>query len=270
MARTATGTVGWVDPVQLRPLRATEIVDAATVVCRSEALALATLTAVVIVPTAGLATVPLALGGSATSFAVAGAIAVAGGLLALAAAVHLTGRLLLGEEVSWRRSLRVAGRRSGAIAVLAVQVLVATAIGVVGAFVGALWVAAGAVPALPALLLEPATPRVARRRARILATDRRTAIGAAVGLALALIVVAGAVVWMLLDIALVHPSVASEATRWATAAIAVVVVSIGGLPLLGATLVLCYTDTRVRREGLDIQFQLDAALRRSPPAEALR
>jgi hypothetical protein len=260
-------------PTQLRPLGLGEILDAAFKIYRTHFKTLALCVLVVAVPLTILAVLvqasaadnafdptPTAAqtdarfsGAGIAGFAGSALLAALATLLATAACTRAIAGAYLGEQVSWRESIRYAGRKLVPLIVLAILVALASALGVIVLFVGAIFVFVRTVVSTPVLLVEDVGPGAAFKRSWSLVGGRWWATFATV----LIVYIITAVVGGILQVALIVPLLGgsgSELLGAVLTGLAQVLTNVVTLPLTAGVITLIYFDLRVRKEGFDLEL----------------
>ncbi len=253
------------DPGQLRPLTVGETLDAAIGILRRSAATMAKLVSVVVLPAVGVGVlVMLSMipeRDTSTHRAVIGGGLVVITVLALATQVFATAactraalEAYLGDPdtpMGWRR----AGSRFGAVLAVTLIAGIGSVLGWAACYLPGLALMALWSCALPALLAENLGPIAALRRSQALVRRRFWATAATVAGAYLLFeaVLLGVIAMLVVVLVLLlEPSgpvaaIAILGVVWFAAALLTT-------PFTAAVSTVLYTDLRVRREGLDIQY----------------
>ncbi len=158
----------------------------------------------------------------------------------------------LGEEMSWRSSLRFALRRLPALVWLSILSAILVALGFIFLVVPGVYLFVAFTVAVPVLLVEGAGPWRSLRRSRQLVRGRwwGTCGVAVVGLLLVSIISA-AVTGLVVGVALANPS-RNTVTGFVLNTLAATLGSMISTPAAAAFITVLYIDLRVRKEGFDL------------------
>jgi hypothetical protein len=242
------------DPIALRPRKATEIIDAAIEVYRRNPLHFLLVAAVIRVPwlivqiiviapiqkDIGAIMVPsmlISFGSMLTTFVMAGWI------------VQLASDIYLGHQTDAFDSLRRMAPRIPAVFVAAMLQTVAIWLGLFLLLFPAVWISAMVFAVVPAVVLERLGPFKAFDRSGALSQGVKLHVLAALGLIVAiwLVVKIGTVV-----LVQVLPTPVLQMTVGTLTDILI-------YPLFGIASTLIYYDIRIRKEGLDLEIMAKQA-----------
>ena len=248
------------DPIALRPRKATEIIDAAIEVYRRNPIHFLLLAAIVRIPWLIVQIVYLApregdpegiiislwitLGTLLTTLLMGGFV------------VHMASELYLGRDTDAFETIRRVAPRIPAVFVASLLQSVAIGLGLVLFLFPAVWVTAVLFAVTPAVVLEGRSPFGAFDRSSKLSENVKTHILSALGLIvlIRIIVEVGATL-----IAAVLPMPELQY-------VAVTAASMLMYPLYGIATTLIYYDIRIRKEGFDIEMMAAQAPAASPAA----
>jgi hypothetical protein len=236
-----------VDPIALRPRKATEIVDAAIEVYRRNPVQFLLLTSLVHVPWMvlqivlignrnGLDALPLefmlGIGAFLTWFMLSGLV------------IYLASELYLGREIDAFETLRRMWKRLPAVFVAAlVQTLMLFAGAVLFLF-PAVWLSALFFAVVPVVVLEGKGPFAAFDRSAELSKGVKWHVLSALGLVVIIrLIVAGGVI-------IVVSLIKDRTLQYLISGAANIII----YPLLGIAEALIYYDVRIRKEGFDIEM----------------
>ena len=236
------------DPIALRPRKATEIVDAAIEVYRRNPIHFLLLAAIVRVPwlivqiiyvapregdvDAIVPSIMISLGTLITTFLMAGFI------------VHMASELYLGRETDAFDTIRQVAPRVPAV--FTASLMQATFIGLGLAFFlfPAVWVTAICFAVIPVLVIEKKGVFGSFARSMRLSDRVKGHILSALGLVVLIRIIVE------VGIGLVSLAIPMAELRYVAVTAAAMVI----YPLLGIALTLIYYDVRIRKEGFDIEM----------------
>lgn len=241
---------------ELRERTASEMADVAVWSCRQSFPVLAAASLAFTLPGSVALWGAVAVGGL-RPVVVGGAVFGVGVALAHAACVEVTGDQWLRGDAVARDAVWRTLRRAPAVVLLWVVGLLKVALGLVLLVVPGILAALSLAPALPVLVLERASPLQSVRRAAQLSRDRRGAHLVSLGLlstltlAVLLVLVQPVAIGALVSGGRDAPVLVGLAAAQLAACVLIV-------PLFAALSTAAYVDARVRKEGLDLLFLLDA------------
>jgi hypothetical protein len=190
-------------------------------------------------------TVAIAYGIALIINAIAGRFAQAGCFRAVADAY-------LGEDVSWRASLRYALRRLAAVIALSLLTSIFIGLGFVACVIPGIYLWAAFFVAVPALLVEGVGPMRALRRSRELVRGRWWGTFGVALIGGALVAVVGAALaGVLLGVAFASPR-QNTVVGFILTVLATTVSAMLTTPAAAAFATVLYIDLRVRKEGFDL------------------
>jgi hypothetical protein len=173
-------------------------------------------------------------------------------LVFLAAAIaHLVSAWSVGHDPSGREMLSVAGRRWWPLLASFVLVKAAEAVGVLGCYVGAVFVMPLFVAVAPVIGVEAVGPVAALQRSARLTGHRYWPV---LGIALLMAVVSALIGQAIAALPLGLAAWVGFDSGWPLVALGSIVRDMVVLPFVAAATVLLYLDLRVRSEGLDIEL----------------
>lgn len=184
--------------------------------------------------------------------------------VATAGAFRIVAGSYLGDEPTWKESLRFAWRHVGSLLWILLLVLLASILGLVACGVGLVWVRVVFAFAVPVLLVEDARGAAALRRSRALVNGRFWPVLGVLLLASLLALVGQAIV--------TTPALILTVTQAGSVAslIASFIANVAGTafvtPFLAAVTMVVYFDLRVRSEGFDLLL-LSQRVGVTPPPE---
>lgn len=266
-------------PGQLRPLTIGETLDAAIGVVRDGAGTMARLVSVAVLPSLGLGVLVLLSMIPAADTTAPGAVVSGGmlvmGTLAMATQVFATGACThaalatyLAEPGTPAPGWREAGARFGAVLGLTLIMTVPVAAGMFFCYLAGIALMALWSCAIPALIAEDLGPMAALRRSQALVKARFwPTTGSIAGAYLLFETVLMGVVGVLAIVLLLVLTPSSPAGVVAVLAVIWYVATLLTTPFVAAVSTVVYVDLRVRREGLDVQYLIQAMDR--PPAPGL-
>jgi hypothetical protein len=188
----------------------------------------------------------------AVGYGVALIINALAGKLAQAGCFRAVADAYLGEEVSWRSSLRYALRRLPAVVGLSLLSTIFIAIGFVLCIIPGIYLWGAFYVAVPVLLVEGVGPRRALGRSRQLVRGRWWGtIGVAIVGSILVFIVAGALNGLILGVALASPA-QDTLTGFALTTLATTLSAVLTTPAAAAFATVLYVDLRVRKEGFDL------------------
>jgi hypothetical protein len=247
------------DPIALRPRKATEIIDAAIEVYRRNPIHFLLLAAVVRVP--WLIVEILVLGPRTDQEAVVPSLFITFGtglstLLLTGFIVHMASELYLGHETDAFTTMRAVAPRLPAVFFASVLQGFAIGIGLLLFLFPAIWVTAVLFAVLPAIVLEHRGVFAAFDRSQKLSEGVKSHILSAIGLVviIRIIIAVGAAIMSFL--------IPMRELRFVAMAAAEMLL----YPLVGIAATLIYYDVRIRKEGFDIEMMAQAPA--SAPAGA--
>jgi hypothetical protein len=174
------------------------------------------------------------------------------GKLAQAGCFRAVADAYLGEDVSWRSSLRYALRRLPAVIGLSLLSTIIIAIGFILCVIPGIYLWGAFYVAVPVLLVEGVGPRRALGRSRQLVRGRWWGtIGVAIVGSVLVFVVAGALNGLILGVALASPS-QNTVTGFVLTTLATTLSAVLTTPAAAAFATVLYVDLRVRKEGFDL------------------
>jgi hypothetical protein len=236
------------DPIALRPRKATEIIDAAVEVYRRNPIHFLLLAALVRVPwlivqifymprgepsgEAISTAIMISFGTMLTTFFMAGFI------------VHMASELYLGHETDAFATIRAVAPRIPAVFIGALLQAVAIFMGLVLFLLPAVWISAVVFAVIPAIVLENRSAFGAFDRSGQLAKGVKAHVLGALGLVVLIRIIVEVGVAILVSVIPI-PEIQYVA---ATAAAMLI------YPLLGIATTLLYYDVRIRKEGFDIEM----------------
>ena len=200
---------------------------------------------------------PTAISGNdAATFAVgllvAALINFLAGRLAQAGCFRAIADAYLGEEVSWRSSLRFALRRLGGLVLLSILTGILVGIGTVFFIIPGIYLYVAFAVAVPVLLVEGAGAGTALGRSRALVRGRWWGtFGVAVVGYLLVSIVGFALTGIVVGIAFANPA-RNTVTGFVLNTLASTVGSMISTPAAAAFITVLYIDLRVRKEGFDL------------------
>jgi hypothetical protein len=252
------------DPIALRPRKATEIIDAAIEVYRRNPIHFLLVAALIRVPWLIVQIIVIApiqddvmammgpsfligLGTMFTTFLMAGWV------------VQLASDIYLGEQADAFTSLRKIAGRIPSVFIAAMLQTVAIMLGLFLLLFPAVWISAVVFAVLPAVVLENLNPFRAFDRSGELSKGVKGHILAALGLI--------ALIWFVAKIggALVASLIPAAPLQLTVAAIIDMLV----YPLFGIASTLIYYDIRIRKEGFDLQMMAKAQPSSVAPGSAV-
>jgi hypothetical protein len=236
------------DPIVLRPRKATEIIDAAVEVYRRNPIHFLLLAAIVRVPWLIVQIVYLAPH-EADPQAIVTSILISAGTLLTAFLmqgfiVHMASELYLGRETDAFTTLRKVGPRLVSVFVAALLQGIAVFLGLVLFLFPAVWVTAVCFAVMPAVVIEGRNPFDAFGRSMRLSDRLKTHILSAIGLIVLIRII---VEFGSLFLAAVIPMPALKY-------VAITAASMVVYPLYAIAGTLIYYDVRIRKEGFDIEM----------------
>lgn len=158
----------------------------------------------------------------------------------------------LGEDVSWRSSLRYALRRLPAVVGVGLLSTIFVGIGLVFCVVPGIYLWGAFYVAVPVVLVEGAGPFRALRRSRQLVSGRWWGtIGVAIVGSVLVFVVAGAFSALILGVAFAAPA-RNTVTGFVLNTVATTLSAVLTTPAAAAFATVLYVDLRVRKEGFDL------------------
>jgi hypothetical protein len=188
----------------------------------------------------------------AVGFGVALILNALAGKLAQAGCFRAVADAYLGEEVSWRSSLRYALRRLPAVVGLSLLSTIIIGIGFVLCIIPGIFLWGAFYVAVPVLLVEGVGPRRALGRSRQLVRGRWWGtIGVAIVGSVLVFIVAGALNGLILGVALASPS-QNTITGFVLTTLATTLSAVLTTPAAAAFATVLYVDLRVRKEGFDL------------------
>ena len=246
------------DPIALRPRKATEIIDAAIEVYRRNPIHFLLLAAIVRVPwlivqiiylapregdaDAIFTSLMISVGTMLTTFLMSGFI------------VHMASELYLGRETDAFDTIRRVAPRIPAVFIASLMQSVAIGIALILFLFPAVWVSAVLFAVIPVVVLEHRGPFGAFDRSSKLSERLKTHILAALGLIVLIRVIVE------FGSTLIASAIPMPELRY----VAITAASMVMYPLFGIASTLIYYDVRIRKEGFDIEMM--AAQPAPPPA----
>lgn len=247
------------DPIALRPRKATEIIDAAIEVYRRNPIHFLLLAAIVRVPwlivqivvlaprdedpDAVIASILISFGTMLTTFLMSGFV------------VHMASELYLGRDTDAFDTIRKAAPRIPAMFLGSLMQSFAIGMGLVLFLFPAVWVSAVVFAVAPAIVIEKRGPFAAFARSLQLSDRFKGHILSALGLVVLIRVIVE------FGTVMVASLIPMPELRYTVITIASMVI----YPLLGIAVTLVYYDVRIRKEGFDIEMMA----RQAPePAQA--
>ena len=246
------------DPIALRPRKATEIIDAAIEVYRRNPIHFLLLAAIVRVPWLIAQIVFLApVDGQPEMFF--GMFVIAFGtmfttLLMAGFVVKMASDLYLGHETDAFTTIRSVASRVPAVFIASLMQIVCVSLGFMLLLFPAVWVSAVLFAVIPVVVLERRGPFAAFDRSSQLSNGVKWHVLAALGLVV--------IIWfvVLIGATIITSLITIPALKYAAAAAADILL----YPLFGIATTLIYYDARIRKEGFDIEMM--AAQPTSAPA----
>jgi hypothetical protein len=236
------------DPIALRPRKATEIIDAAIEVYRRNPIHFLLLAAMVRVPWL-IAQIVYVAPHDGQPEMVFGTFIVTFGtmittLLMAGFVVHMASELYLGRETDAFSTLRAVAPRVPSVFVASLLQTVAIGVAIVMFIFPAVWVSAVLFAVVPVVVLEGRGPFKAFDRSSQLSAGVKRHILAALGLV--------ALIWFVINIGagILVTIISNPSLRYVAAAAADIVL----YPLFGIASTLIYYDVRIRKEGFDIEM----------------
>ena len=188
----------------------------------------------------------------AVGYGVALIINALAGKLAQAGCFRAVADAYLGEEVSWRSSLRYALRRLPAVVGLSLLSTIFIGIGFVLCIIPGIYLWGAFYVAVPVLLVEGVGPWRALGRSRQLVRGRWWGtIGVAIVGSILVFIVAGALNGLILGVALASPA-QDTLTGFVLTTLATTLSAVLTTPAAAAFATVLYVDLRVRKEGFDL------------------
>jgi hypothetical protein len=174
------------------------------------------------------------------------------GKLAQAGCFRAVADAYLGQQVSWRASLRFALRRLPAVVAVSLISTILIGIGAVLCIIPGIYLWGAFYVAIPVVLVEGAGPIRALGRSRALVEGRWwSTIGVALVGSVLVFVVAGAFSALILGVALASPA-QNTVTGFALNTVATTLSAVLTTPAAAAFATVLYVDLRVRKEGFDL------------------
>jgi hypothetical protein len=246
------------DPIALRPRKATEIVDAAVEVYRRNPIHFLLLAAIIRVPwlivqivylapregdaDAIVMSLMISVGTMLTTFLMSGFI------------VHMASELYLGRETDAFETIRRIAPRILSVFVASLMQSVIIGIALILFLLPAVWASAVLFAVIPVVVLERRGPFAAFDRSSKLSERLKTHILSALGL----------IVLIRIIVELGSALIASVIPMAELKYVAVTVAAMVMYPLYGIAITLIYYDVRIRKEGFDIEMM--AARPQAAPA----
>jgi hypothetical protein len=173
-------------------------------------------------------------------------------LVCVAAAIaHLVGQWMMGRDAPAGEMMGVVGRRLWPLLASFVLVKVAEAVGIVGCYVGLVFIMALFVPVAPIIGVEGSGPIAAMRRSVRLVRPRYfPVLGIALLMGVTSLVLATALSALPQSLA----GIIGYENGWPLLALGAIAADIVVLPWVAAATALLYFDLRVRTEGLDLEM----------------
>jgi hypothetical protein len=251
------------DPIALRPRKATEIIDAAIEVYRRNPIHFLLLAAVVRVPWLIVQIIYLAPNEGDPDAIVTSLLITAGTLLTTLLMqgfiVHMASELYLGREADAFTTFRKVGPRLLSVFVAALLQGVAIMISLLLLVFPAVWTTAVCFAVMPAVVVEGRNPFGAFARSMRLSDRVKTHILSAIGLIVLIRII---VEFGSLILAAIIPMVALKY-------VAITAASMIVYPLYAIAGTLIYYDVRIRKEGFDIEMMAGQAPLAAAPASAV-
>jgi hypothetical protein len=251
------------DPIALRPRKATEIIDAAIEVYRRNPIHFLLLAAIVRVPwlivqiiylapregdpDAIVTSVLISMGTLITTFFMQGFI------------VYMASELYLGRETDALDTMRRVGPRIFSVFVASLLTSVALGAGLVLFLFPAVWIAAALFAVQPALVLEGKSVFGAFDRSQKLSDGVKMHVLSAIGLIVLIRIV------LEFGSALLALAIPMPALRYVVVTVAAMLV----YPLYSIAYTLIYYDIRIRKEGFDMEMMAKQLTPASTPASAV-
>jgi hypothetical protein len=251
------------DPIALRPRKATEIVDAAIEVYRRNPIHFLLVAAVIRVPWVIVQIIVVAPHQNDLAAVIGPSLLISFGtlfttLMMAGWVVQLASDIYLGQQTDAFESLKRMAPRIPAVFVAALMQSVTIAFGLMLLMVPAVWISAMVFAVIPVVVLERLGPFKAFDRSGDLSKGVKWHILRALGI-LALIWV---VAWGAGMLALLIPSVPVQMTLSALTQVLV-------YPLFGIASTLIYYDIRIRKEGFDLEVMAKAQPVSTTPGTAV-
>ncbi|MGI8726165.1 MAG: glycerophosphoryl diester phosphodiesterase membrane domain-containing protein [Solirubrobacterales bacterium] len=183
-------------------------------------------------------------------------IAILGQLLIIGAAYRAASEAYLGREPDARSSIGFGARKMHSILWVTVLTGIATALGLLALFVGAIYLYIALIVAVPALMVEDLRGTKALRRSFRLVQDNWWRTFGVMVVATLFVVFAGGILGIL-------SFVANPLAEDSLLAYSVVIQAINGLataltaPLMAVAAIVVYYDLRIRKEGFDVELLAD-------------
>ena len=239
------------DPIALRPRKATEIIDAAIEVYRRNPIHFLLLAAVVHVP--WLIVQILVLGPRTDEEAIIPSLLISLGTvlttyLLSGFVVHMASELYLGRETDAFATMRAVAPRLPAIFIASVLQGIAIGLGLILFLFPAVWVTAVLFAVLPVVVLEHRGVFAAFDRSQKLSERLKSHILSAIGLVVIIRVIVGGGSTILSFL------ITMRELRFVALTAAAMLM----YPLFGIAATLIYYDVRIRKEGFDIEMMAQA------------
>lgn len=246
------------DPIALRPRKATEIIDAAIEVYRRNLIHFLLLAALVRVPwlivqifflapregdaaMIGISML-ISLGTMLTTFLMSGFV------------IHLASELYLGRDADAFDTIRKLAPRIPTIFMASLLQSVAIGLGLILFLFPAVWITAVLFAVIPAVVLEGKGVFGAFDRSTELSRGAKLHILSALGLVVLIRVIVE------FGIALISTAIPQPELRYVAVTVAAMLI----YPLIGIAITLVYYDIRIRKEGFDIEMMARQAPEPSP------
>jgi hypothetical protein len=251
------------DPIALRPRKATEIVDAAIEVYRRNPIHFLLLAAIVQVPWLIVQILWLAPRDGRPEAAV-GIILVSFGkvittLLTSGFVIHMASEVYLGRETDAFATIRAASSRIPAVFFASLLQTVALIFAFFLFIFPIIWVSALLFAVLPLVVIERRGPFKAFDRSSQLSAGVKGHILSALGLV--------AIIWFIVNVGgvIIVSIITNPELRYVAAAVVEMIL----YPVFGITSTLIYYDVRIRKEGFDIEMMAQAPVAAAPAPSAV-
>jgi hypothetical protein len=257
---------------RLRPLRAGEIVAAASALYGRNARTLLAITATVVIPLAAIQELIVASSLSSSTYVHNGTLYTGSGpasppagfavefVVGLVALLLVNGALCLcavdgyiGRPLSARESLQTAARRLAPLLWMAIVYGIVLSLALVVFVIPGIWLAVMWAVAIPALMVEGLGGVGALRRSFGLVRHRWWATFAALLVAVIVLFVVGLAVGLVLGAIRSGLGTDSVGVWLLFAGLGTVIADLIGFPFIGTLIAVIYIDQRVRKEALDLE-----------------
>jgi hypothetical protein len=251
------------DPIALRPRKATEIIDAAIEVYRRNPIHFLLLAAIVRVPWLIVQIIYLAPH-EGDPEAITTSILISAGTLLSAFImegfiVSMASDLYLGHETDAFRTLRKVGPRVLSIFLASLLTSLAVGFGLILFLFPAVWVTAVLFAVMPAVVVEGRSVFGAFDRSQKLSERVKGHVLSAIGLLVLIRIIVE------IGSAILAALIPMPALKY----VAVTAASMVVYPLYAITITLIYYDVRIRKEGFDIEMMAGRAPEAAAPASAV-